>query len=466
MGCRRVRVVEYHKLLEPDHFFRYGRPKIEPPGIDLTFRLPLDKTLVFLIFLSAIGVIIHFTYAYLHLPPFPPLPVNATTDCAFLRGAWNAEQTVLRFYSIPYAIPPLAKPDEGTLDVLQEYFHTVGGKPSLRWKTPHKLIGFEGCILAHNDRCTFKRGRWTCDLSKPRPFSSCVPPRTEGRVESMNPEYLFQNERCLQVDIAVPLFEGSLKPVVIVIAGFQYLAEPMVTPDSPRPAYWPSDETVSDTDAVWVYLHYRLGLAGFFYNLTHTRSKSKDKQQLSHENFALKDQLEGLRWIKTHIKQFGGDPKRITVFGIASGATSVLALMKMKNKGEDLFQQAWLSSGAVHWHSERDKSRHVNIVDKVFGEIANNHIGTHCKPTSPGFVLNACKLKDIEQKLNDIPLQIINSLIADNFKDENLIGEFINSANESGRGMGWIYAESNSGDILPPKYWTDDELDYIFINGK
>ncbi|VDL59943.1 unnamed protein product [Hymenolepis diminuta] len=465
-ACRRVRVVEYHRLLEPDHFFRYKRPKIEPPGINIIFRLPLDRTLLFLILIFFIGVIVHFTSAYLRLPPFPPLPVNATSDCAFLQGSWNADQTVLRFYAVPYALPPLAKPDEATLDILQEYLHVIGGKPSLRWKMPQKVSGFEGCILAHYDRCSFKLGRWICDLSKPRPVSSCVQPKTDGRVDIMNPQYLFQNERCLQVDIATPTFEGTLKPVVIVIAGFQFLAEPMISPDSPRPAYWPEDETVRHSNAVWVYLHYRLGLAGFFYNLTHPRYKTKEKQQLSHENYALQDQLDGLRWIKTHIKQFGGDPQRMTVFGIASGATSVLALMKMKNKGENLFQQAWLSSGAVHWHSERDKTPHVNIVDKVFTDIAINHIGTHCKPSNPGTISKSCKLSEISQKLNDIPLQVINSLIGDNFKDENLIGEFMSSGNKSGNGMGWIYAETNSGNVLPPKYWTENEINHIFGRAK
>ncbi|KAM7536932.1 hypothetical protein Aperf_G00000072124 [Anoplocephala perfoliata] len=387
MVCRRVRVVEYQKLLEPDEFFQYGRPQVEPPRFSVIFRLPLDALLIVLLSLTLIGVVAHFIAAFLYLPAFPPLPAKASTDCAYLQGAWNADNTVLHFFSVPYAVPPLAKPDEETMDVLREYLNVVGGKPSLRWNLPQALNSIEGCVLAHHDRCSFKRGRWTCDLRKPRPVAFCIQPTIDEKVELRDTERLFQSERCLQVDIATPIYEGVLRPVVVVIAGFQFLTEPMISPESQKAAFWPTDETIYHSDAVWVYLHYRLGIAGFFYNLTKPRSESKTDRKLSHENLALHDQLVGLRWIKVHIKQFGGDPDRITLLGISSGATSVLALMQMKNKNEKLFSQAWLSSGAVHWYSERDGTFRKSAVDTAFSDIASHHIGTHCIPLKPGIEL-------------------------------------------------------------------------------
>lgn len=466
MACRRVRVVEYQKLLEPDDFFQYGRPQVEPPRFSVIFRLPLDAILILIFSLTIIGIVIHLITAILYLPVFPPLPHKASIDCASLQGSWNADNTVLHFFSIPYAVPPLAKPDEETIDVLREYLNVLGGKPSLRWKSPQILDSIEGCILAQHDRCSFKRGRWTCDLSKSVPVHYCIQPTPDEKVELMDTKRLFKSEGCLLVDIATPIYEGVLRPVVVVIAGFQFLAEPMISPQSQKAAFWPTDEAIYQSDAVWVYLHYRLGIAGFFYNLTGPRSEGKTDRKLSHENLALQDQLAGLRWIKAHIKQFGGDPDRITVLGIGSGATSVLALMQMKNKSEKLFSQAWLSSGAVHWYSERDGSSQKVIIDKAFSDIASHHIGTHCIPLKPGIVSKSCELGELKQKLNKIPLQFFYSLVAKHFEERNLIGEFFSTDNTSGGGMSWIYAETNSGTVLPPKYWTSEKIGQIFKSGR
>lgn len=40
-------------------------------------------------------------------------------------------------------------------------------------------------------------------------------------------------------------------------------------------------------------------------------------------NAGMKDQVMVLRWVQDNINNFGGDPKRVTIFGMSSGGASV-----------------------------------------------------------------------------------------------------------------------------------------------
>lgn len=62
---------------------------------------------------------------------------------------------------------------------------------------------------------------------------------------------------------------------------------------------------------VYVSLGYRLNVFGLY--------KSG--------NYGLNDMVFGLRWIKEHIADFGGDPERITIMGQSAGAMAVMDLM-------------------------------------------------------------------------------------------------------------------------------------------
>ena len=66
-------------------------------------------------------------------------------------------------------------------------------------------------------------------------------------------------------------------------------------------------------DVIFVGLHYRLGSLGFL----------STEDDIVPGNMGLKDQSMAMRWVKTHIRAFGGDPEKITITGLSAGGASV-----------------------------------------------------------------------------------------------------------------------------------------------
>lgn len=51
-------------------------------------------------------------------------------------------------------------------------------------------------------------------------------------------------------------------------------------------------------------------------------------------NYGMKDQVLALKWVQKNIHIFGGNPKRVTIFGQSAGAVSVsLHMLSPMSKG-------------------------------------------------------------------------------------------------------------------------------------
>ncbi|CAH1238965.1 CES2 [Branchiostoma lanceolatum] len=89
-------------------------------------------------------------------------------------------------------------------------------------------------------------------------------------------------------------------------------------------------------DVVVVTINYRLGALGFL-------STGDDNAP---GNYGLLDQIQALRWIKLNIRGFGGDPDRVTIFGVSGGGVSVSYLL-LSPLSSGLFHRAIAQSGTA-----------------------------------------------------------------------------------------------------------------------
>lgn len=89
---------------------------------------------------------------------------------------------------------------------------------------------------------------------------------------------------------------------------------------------------------VVVTFNYRAGLFGY---LAHP-ALSREANGRS-GNYGLLDQLAALAWVQENIGAFGGDPTKVTVFGVSAGSASI-ALLLTSQAAEGLFHRAILHS--------------------------------------------------------------------------------------------------------------------------
>jgi len=99
-------------------------------------------------------------------------------------------------------------------------------------------------------------------------------------------------------------------------------------------------EALAKKGVVVVTVNYRLGVFGF---LAHPEL-TKESDRNASGNYGLLDQIAALEWVQKNIAGFGGDPKRVTIFGESAGSWSVNYLVATP-LARGLFQRAIGESG-------------------------------------------------------------------------------------------------------------------------
>jgi para-nitrobenzyl esterase len=94
---------------------------------------------------------------------------------------------------------------------------------------------------------------------------------------------------------------------------------------------------------VVVTLNYRLGALGFLHLADVAGAELADAGQAG-----LLDQVAALRWVRENISEFGGDPRRVTIYGVSAGAKSVANLIASPLTAGLMSRAISSSGGAEH----------------------------------------------------------------------------------------------------------------------
>lgn len=145
-----------------------------------------------------------------------------------------------------------------------------------------------------------------------------------------------QNEDCLRVNVWTQGLDDRKRPVMVWLYGGGFStgsAHDMKTYDG--------ENLARRGDVVVISLNHRVGAVGFL-NL----AAIGGEKYAASANVGMLDIVAALRWVRENIRNFGGDPANVTVFGQSGGGGKVTALMAMP-EAAGLFHRAIVQSGSM-----------------------------------------------------------------------------------------------------------------------
>ncbi len=238
-----------------------------------------------------------------------------------MKTAWLAI-AIATLSSMSPAATPTAKVEQGILQgTVEDALSVYRGIPfiappvgDLRWRPPQPASNWDGVRLADKfaPQCVQRS-------FGPPPAGQQPPPMSED---------------CLYLNVWTPAKKSSDRlPVLVWIYGGGFNGGATSVP-----VY--SGEELAQRGVVLVSLAYRVGPIGF---LAHPELSTESAHHVS-ENYGLLDLIAGLQWIQKNIAGFGGDPRKVTIFGESAGGIAVSMLCVSPLAG-GLFQGAISQSG-------------------------------------------------------------------------------------------------------------------------
>lgn len=207
----------------------------------------------------------------------------------------------VRFFAgIPYAAPP------------------VGPR---RWRAPAPAPHWRGVRTA-------RRFGPPC-MQAPSPWR--LGPWTRAFLSHRRP-----SENCLYLNLWTPPGKAASPggwPVMVWIYGGGFTSGA-----GSVPIY--NGAALARRGVIVVNFNYRLGALGFLA----LPALAANSPHRSAGNYGLLDQIAALRWVRRNIRDFGGDPDQVTIFGQSAGAASV-GLLVRSPLAAGLFRRATIMSG-------------------------------------------------------------------------------------------------------------------------
>ncbi len=143
-----------------------------------------------------------------------------------------------------------------------------------------------------------------------------------------------ESEDCLFLNVYTPgLRDGGKRPVMVWFHGGGY------TSGSGSSKYMDGTRLCRRGDVVVVTVNHRLNAFGFTY-LAHLDPTLADSG-----NVGTMDMAQALRWVRDNIREFGGDPNTVMIFGQSGGGGKVSTLLAAPG-AQGLFHRAVVQSGS------------------------------------------------------------------------------------------------------------------------